>query len=247
VDDPITTPLDLHLSFVACVSSQETLHANLLASPCLPADSPHEVILVKNCLSAADGLNLGIGRAKRRWVVCLHQDVWLPAGWDRRLWQQLESAMRQHGPIGVAGVYGVGSPRRIRADSEGERAVGQTVGQRSSGMPRYVVNRSGRVMHNGRTLFDGLELPARVSTLEELLLILPRDTPLRFDRDLGFHLYGADICLRGRERGLSVVVLDARCHHLGRQPDPGNGSRSHTSHRIALTCEVGGSRYKTTV
>ena len=68
-------------------------------------------------------------------------------------------------------------------------------------------------MHNGRTLFDGLELPARVSTLDELLLVLPRDTPLRFDQDLGFHLYGADICLQARERGLSVVVLDAQCHH----------------------------------
>jgi hypothetical protein len=58
VDDPITAPSGLRLSFVACVSSQETLHADLLASPCLDADSPHEVILVKNCPSAADGLNL---------------------------------------------------------------------------------------------------------------------------------------------------------------------------------------------
>jgi Glycosyltransferase like family len=213
VDDPITKPPYLHLSFVACVSSQETLHANLLASACLHADSPHEVILVKNCPSAADGLNLGIERAKHDLVVCLHQDVWLPAGWDRRLCQQLEIALRQFGPIGVAGVYGVGSPRRIRADSAGERAVGQTVGQRSSGMPRYAVNRSGRVVHNGRTLLDGLELPARVSTLDELLLVLPRDAPLRFDRDMGFHLYGADICLQARERGLAAVVLDALCHH----------------------------------
>ena len=118
---PIATLPELTLSFVACVSSQGTLHANLLTSPCLHADLPHEVILVKNCPRAADGLNLGIARAKHDWVVCLHQDVWLPAGWDRRLCEQLESAARQFGPIGVAGVYGVGSPRQLQADSEGER------------------------------------------------------------------------------------------------------------------------------
>ena len=43
------------------------------------------------------------------------------------------------------------------------------------------------------------ELPARVSTLDELMLILSRDTPLRFDPTLGFHLYGADFCLQAAE------------------------------------------------
>ncbi len=209
MNDPITTPLGRRMSFIACVSSQVTLHANLLASPCLDADSPHEAILVNNCPSAADGLNLGIARAKHDWVVCLHQDVWLPGGWDRRLCQQLESARRQFGPIGVAGVYGVGSPRLLHADSESEHDVGE----RPSGASRYAVNRSGRVVHNGHKLFDGRGLPARVATLDELLLVVPRDTPLRFDRDLGFHLYGADICLQARERELAVVVLDAPCHH----------------------------------
>jgi hypothetical protein len=56
VNDPITAPPDLHLSFVACVSSQETLHANLLASPFLHADSPHEVILVKTSRQPVAGL-----------------------------------------------------------------------------------------------------------------------------------------------------------------------------------------------
>ena len=52
-----------------------------------------------------------------------------------------------------------------------------------------------------------------MSTLDELLLVVPRNTPLRFDPDLGFHLYGADICLMARERGLPIVALDAACHH----------------------------------
>jgi hypothetical protein len=65
-------------------------------------------------------------------------------------------------------------------------------------------------------LRDGPDLPAPVSTLDELLLVLPRNTPLRFDPALGFHLYGADICLQAAERGLAVVVVGAPCHHNSR-------------------------------
>ena len=70
-------------------------------------------------------------------------------------------------------------------------------------------------MHNGRTLFDGLELPARVSTLDELLLVLPRDTPLRFEPDLGFHLYGPTFAFRLANAGSrsSCLMLHATITH----------------------------------
>jgi glycosyltransferase involved in cell wall biosynthesis len=38
----------------------------------------------------------------------LHQDVVLPEGWDRMALEQLALAEQRFGPIGVAGVYGVG-------------------------------------------------------------------------------------------------------------------------------------------
>ena len=73
------------LSFVACVSDDEIVKANVLSSPCLHQGCPHEFTVVKNCPSAAGGLNRGLERARHEWVVCLHQDVVLPAGWDRCL------------------------------------------------------------------------------------------------------------------------------------------------------------------
>ncbi|MFI5386262.1 MAG: hypothetical protein ACHQ50_09090, partial [Fimbriimonadales bacterium] len=109
--DPILPTDEIPLSFVACVSNGAVLQANLLASPCLGPNSPHEVILVKNCSCAADGLNIGLERAKNEQIVCVHQDVYLPEGWDRRLARQIREAERRFGPIGVAGVYGVGLPR----------------------------------------------------------------------------------------------------------------------------------------
>ena len=109
---------------------------------------------------------------------------------------QLREAERRFGPVGVAGVYGVGPTRELSVSLAAERI--------------------GRVVDRGRLLCDGPGLPALAATLDELLLIVRRDTPLRFDPGLGFHLYGADICLQAAELGLPVVVIDALCHHNSR-------------------------------
>jgi Glycosyltransferase like family len=192
--------VNTRLSFAVCFSHAAVLQANLLASPCLRPDSPHEVIVLRNCPSAAAGLNVGLGRAKHEWVVCVHQDVYLPEGWDRLLAAQLRQAEQRFGPIGVAGVYG----------------VGEAISPQSLEIP-LMADRIGWVVDRGRLLRDGPELTERVATLDELLLVIPRDTPLRFDPALGFHLHGADICLQARERGLAVVAIGALCHHIHRR------------------------------
>jgi hypothetical protein len=185
------------LSFAVCISDSAILEENLLASPCLAGGSPHEVIRILNAPSAADGLNAALERAKQEWVVLVHQDVYLPPGWDRRVSGQLREAERRFGPIGIAGVYGVGD-----------------VDEPADAPPR--AERIGWVVDRGRELRHGRELPARVATLDELLLILPRGTPLRGDPALGFHLYGADLCLQAREHGLPAVALGAPCRHDSR-------------------------------
>jgi hypothetical protein len=83
----------------------------------------------------------------------------------------------------------------------------------SSFIPAESAERIGWVVDRGRLLREGPELPARVATLDELLLVVRRDSPLRFDPALGFHLYGADICLQAHERGLAIGAL---CHHNSR-------------------------------
>jgi hypothetical protein len=188
------------LSFVAGASDKEILVNNLLASPCLTAaDSPHQVILARGGPNVGAKLNSGLERASSEWVVCLHQDVWLPPKWDVRLAQQIQEAELRLGPIGVAGVYGVGD-----------------VIARPDPTQPLAAERIGWVVDRGRMLRDGPVLPARVATLDELLLVVRRDCGLRFDTALGFHLYGADICLQARERGLAVVAMGALCHHNSR-------------------------------
>jgi hypothetical protein len=183
------------LTFVACVADEQTLTNCLLRSPCLGASSPHQVLLYRGCKSAAEGLNRGIKEAVNSIVVCLHQDVYLPAGWPRRFLQQYRMA-EQFGPIGVAGCFGV------TAHWQQKQRV-------------Y----TGHVVDRDQVLRYGTTLPTQVDTLDELLLAVPKDTPLRFEPRVGFHFYGADICLSARAAGLSCVALDALCFHHSRTVD----------------------------
>jgi hypothetical protein len=137
------------------------------------------VIALKKCPSAAAGMNVGLERAKHEWVVRVRQDVYLPEGWDRRL---ADSSERRFGPIGVTEVYGTGDAIAPRLPD---------------GL--LMAERIGWVVDRGRLLRHGPELPARVATLDELLLPFPRDTRLSFDPTLEFQIYGAHICLLVRE------------------------------------------------
>jgi hypothetical protein len=179
------------LTFVACVSDEATLRANLLASPCLRPGTPHEVLLFRGCPSAADGLNRGLAQARHQLVVTLHQDVYLPRGWPARPLAQYRRAEPSLGPVGVAGVYGVS-------------------------LAGASVVRAGQVVDRDRLLREPARLPAAVETLDELLLAVPQDTLLCFDPSLGFHLYGADVCLQAQQRGQAAVALDALCLHHSR-------------------------------
>ena len=119
---------------------------------------------------------------------------------------QIQEAEERFGPIGVAGVYGVGE---VIAPDDPSQPLG--------------AERIGWVTDRGRLLKDGPELPARIATLDELLLVVRRDTPLRFDPSLGNHFYGVDLCLQARELGLATVALGALCHHNSRHLGLGEG------------------------
>jgi hypothetical protein len=140
-----------------------------------------------NSRSAAAGLDAGLARARHDWVVCVHQDVYLPAGWPSRFRQQCRLALDAFGRVGVAGVMG------LTGVGEGKRWLAH-------------------VVHQDRLLRAG-RLPAPVEALDELLLALPRGSPLAFDPALGFHFYGTDLCLSARRLGLPAVAVDALCYH----------------------------------
>lgn len=183
------------LTVVTCVSDEATLGANLLASPCLGPGSPHEVLALRGCPAAAEAINAGLARARHALVVYAHQDVYLPHGWPARMVRQYRAASARWGEPAIAGVYGVAE---------------------EAGRPRRV----GHVVDRDRLLAGPTPLPALVQALDELLLVLPRGTPLRADPALGFHFYGSDLALQAHQWGRPAVVLDAPCLHNSRYVEP---------------------------
>jgi SAM-dependent methyltransferase len=178
----------------ACCNDPDVLRENLFASPCLRS-SAHETLTVENAPSAGDGLNALIARAGHELVVLAHQDVYLPEWWINRLWQQYDRARRDTGDrVGVMGLFGLS-------------------------VERDAIRHHGRVVDREFLLDEAPPLPAPVDSLDELLLVVPKNTPLRFDPRLGFHLYGTDICLTAKAAGLHAICIDAPCHHDSKQGD----------------------------
>src|SRR5439155_17616359 len=97
--DPVT--------FVACVNDEDQLSSNLLRSPCLQADSQHELLTYRGASSAAEGLQRGLADAGNEIVILVQQDMYLPHGWDRRFVEQWKVAEQQYGPLGIAGLFGL--------------------------------------------------------------------------------------------------------------------------------------------
>jgi 2-polyprenyl-3-methyl-5-hydroxy-6-metoxy-1,4-benzoquinol methylase len=197
----------VELLFVAAVSDLDTLRRRLLASPCLqPGRRP--IVLRWNAASAAEALNPVLdGRPDARWVVWVHQDVFLPEGWDERFLSEAIRAQRASaneapdrrdapGAIGVLGVYGVAG--------EGASA-----------------RRAGHVRDRGNWLREAAPLPCRVDSLDELLFAVPGDSPLRLDPALGYDLYATDLVLQAQQRGLQGMVVDAPCEHWSDTPVSG--------------------------
>ena len=159
-----------------------------------PCLDGHQVILQRDAKSAADSHNAGLAQAKHPLVVFLHQDVWLPEGWPELLYKRWAEAEKKFGKIGAAGIYGIGEQP------------------------------AGHLRDGAKILREPVPLPAKVRSLDECLLILPRDTALRFDPTLGWHFYGTDIALQAAEAGENVIVLDAFMHHNHSYPGGKDGN-----------------------
>jgi hypothetical protein len=121
-------------------------------------------------------------------VVFAHQDVYFPDGWFQSLARSIDALSSADPGWGVLGVYGVATS-------------GEGAGFLYSTGLRSMVGRS-------------LSMPVEVGSLDEVVMIIRRESGLRFDESLpGFHLYGTDICLEARRRGLRCYVVPGFCIH----------------------------------
>lgn len=187
------------LHFVTCVSQPAVLAKRLLASPCL-AERRYPLSIHGGARSAAEAINHELAQQPAAcWLVWVHQDVYLPAGWDQTFIAALATAKQQFAQLAVAGVYGIAAGA---CDASNTR-------------------RAGHVLDRGQLLQEPVDLPCLASSLDELLIAVRVDAGLRADPDLGFDFYGTDLCLAAAQKGLQAVVLDACCEHWADTPHAG--------------------------
>ena len=179
------------VTFVACINDDLQLGSNLLASPALAPGGPHQLLTYRGMSSAAEGLNKGLSAAEHELVVFIQQDIYVPSWWPARLvrqWELADGVSGGDGPPWLAGAFG------LRYREGGREHVG------------HVVDRDS-------LLREQRALPARVDGLDELVLVVPRDTSLRVEPSLGWHLYGTDLALQVHRAEGWTAVLDLPCHH----------------------------------
>jgi hypothetical protein len=173
-------------SLVSAVNNEAVLRSCLLGSP--EIHSASEVILQRGYASAATAYNAAINQAGRDVVVLIHQDVYLPTGWTAQLQRALVCLNRTDPQWAVAGVWG-------------GRKHGKFTGHLYCAGLQRVLGRASEEI-------------AEVSSLDEVLLIVRKSSGVRFDERLaGFHLYGTDICLEAKARGLKSYAISAFCIH----------------------------------
>jgi Glycosyltransferase like family len=176
----------MNWSLVAAVNDKAVLQANLLASP--DAAVFCEFIPIEGAKSAGEAYNAAWALAKGDILVFAHQDIFLPAGWAADLERSLAWLAQHDAQWGVLGVFG----------------------RTAKGLPAGHTYCTGL----GRRLGSGFAVPTPVRTLDEIVLILRRDSGLRFDAKLpGFHLYATDICLKAQQKAMTCYTIPAFCIH----------------------------------
>jgi hypothetical protein len=199
----MTQPTLPELHFVTCASNLNVLGQRLLASPCLKpgAEGAQVLTVVFNASSAAEGFNAAMaadaaGVKGDRWLVWVHQDVYLPQGWDLGFAQALAAAAQRFPDLAVAGVYGIAG-----AGVHAQRA--------------------GRVLDRGVLLHEPAALPCEVDSLDELLFAVRVDSGLMLDPDMGFDFYATDLVLQAQALGLRCAVVEGYCEHWSDTPQFG--------------------------
>jgi hypothetical protein len=179
---------DERFTIVVCVNNDDVLQKNLLLSPGILNGGRNQLSIRRHFSSASLAYNSAVDESANDIIIFVHQDVYLPDTWFEDLKRCLAWLDAANANWGVLGCYGC--------------RVGV-----SDGLGRLYTTGHGP---HGRQLAH----PEPVDTLDELILIIRKSSGLRFDPRLShFHLYGADICMTAREKGMVNYAFQGYCVH----------------------------------
>jgi len=175
----------VNFEIVTASHSEAILDANLRRSPLLATLPLH---VERNAPSASIAYNRGLDATTAPYVVFAHHDVYLPKGWDALLLTRI-AELEAHDPDwALFGSFGVGLDG-AHIGPVWSSSLGQIVGR----VPLA---------------------PVQVQSFDELLIVMRRDSGLRWDGALpGWHMYGTDIVAIARAMGRTAYAGALPCIH----------------------------------
>lgn len=158
-----------NFTVVVPTTRERQLRLNVEQSPGL-REVDARIVSCRHAHDAAEALQKALPSCEADWVLMCHQDVYFPSGFGQRLNMLLASvpvAERQRTLIGFVGIG-------VNATSHSYDAAG------------FVIDRLHAADH-----------PASDTavSIDELAIVVARDSIHRIDPALGWHLWGTDLCL----------------------------------------------------
>lgn len=159
-------------SVVVAVNRPSQFNINVLESPGLKEVNA-QIIQVSNAKNAADALENGKKEVSNEWILYCHQDVYFPVGSGIAIAKMLASVKKEN--INRT-IFGFGGLNKNELHTE------------YSGL---VIDRTSR--------FD-FDDTNRAISIDELAVIISKDSIHEIDSTLGWHCWGTDLCLTANHR-----------------------------------------------
>jgi len=177
------------VTFVIPIGDRQIYDRCFGCSPFFSYNDNCEIFLQEGYPNAAVAFNSALAQGRNDLFIFAHQDVVLPNGWATRFKNQVFAIERNVAHLGVIGCVG-------KTDL-GEAA--------------------GHFYRHDREFKSAVPLPARVETLDEMLIAFRRSSGLLFDEELpSFFYYAVDICLQAKVLNLSNFAIDCPVFHQAR-------------------------------
>ena len=180
---------------IICVCNNREILENCLVKGLGIQTYEYELIILDNSQgkfkSAAEALNSGAREAKGELFIFVHQDIKME---DKNFLEECFFYLVNFKNAGIFGIAG----KSIKND--------EIISNMMHGNPPVPVSKT------------WINSPVNVQTLDECLLIIPRqrfiETPFDAETCDDWHLYGVDYCLTMISKGYEVVVLPLSVYHL---------------------------------
>jgi hypothetical protein len=168
-DDAVTSSTQALFDVVVPTTKEQQLRVNVEQSPGL-REVQARIISYRHAATPAEALAQSVQHVNSDWVLLCHQDVYFPKGFGQRLNALLATISAQERPKTLLGFIGMG----INRQTEQPEAAG------------FVVDRVNCADHAPSDA---------VVSIDELALVIAKDSLHQIDPHIGWHLWGTDLCL----------------------------------------------------